>query len=170
MNKNLQIRVLLSTIFFLILFISNNTEVIAQNLYEMNSYILSEKGKQDSNYQKSDYNLEDLYFNYQKSIDLSVDEAFVNQELQPIVVNVDLSQVAKLYVDNKQFENAKLLVIRIGSKNENRVDLTKLIGFKNLQYIVFRCESNCNSQSLLPLIISTTEMSFDLIYYISIPE
>ena len=117
-------------------------------------------------------NLNKLYFEFNPGLVVNKTDVKETSVSVPVVVDVNISEIAGLYEKNKKFETVQMIKINVERPNEIKaLDLVKLSGFSSLKYIVFQCSFECNVDYVKNNLISGRSLeNHTILYLVSIPE
>jgi hypothetical protein len=117
-------------------------------------------------------NLNKLYFEFNPGLVVTNTNVKETSVSTPVVIDVNISEVAGLYKRNKKFETVEMIKINVDSPSSlSALDLGKLSGFSSLKYIVFQCGFQCNADYVKNnLIAGRSVENHTILYLVSIPE
>lgn len=117
-------------------------------------------------------NLNKLYFEFNPGLVVTNADVKETSVSTPVVIDVNISEVAGLYEKNKKFETVEMIKINVDRPGSlNALDLGKLSGFSSLKYVVFQCGFQCNANYVKNNLIAGRSLdNHTILYLVSIPE
>jgi len=113
-----------------------------------------------------------LYFEFNPGLVVTNTDVKETSVSTPVVIDVNISEIAGLYEKNKKFETVQMIKINVELPNRIKaLDLVKLSGFSSLKYIVFQCGFNCDADYVKNNLIEGLSLeNHTILYLVSIPE
>lgn len=170
MNFNrIQTSIVVIALVFIIILLTNVT-VYSQNTRELTQAIQSlQKSSTSLDHSKSE-KIKNLVYDIQPTVYISSKEVKTFIDGKPLVADLDISEISKLYSKKSIFEKVELVKIRVNNPTQanTKLNIPLLAHLTSLKYVQFVFSYNTSSRNIDALYVPDGRVS--VFYTIELPE